>query len=375
VKRTSILGFAALVAAVALPSAPPAAQAPAPPRAAAAPQNAPKIPFKVVYDFLKNSPDMNLGEVLGVAVNSKGGIVVLNHPGTATSGPLYGNATTQLWEFDQNGKFVREIGKGVYGLGYAHSVRFDRYDNLWVVDKGTDSVMKFNPAGYVTMNLGRRPEGYEGEHTRPAPDKAVARDGYFNGVTDVGWDQNDNIYISDGYVNSRVAKYDKNGTWIKSFGTRGTEPGQFRLPHNLQVDRQGNVYVADRGNRRIQVFDADGNFKRVMLLNVPYDKMRHPVLGNLSQNRPDETAPWTLCISQGPTQHLYATDEEPGRLYKMTLEGKILGTFGESGRQAGQFNWAHGVACRSDDTIYVADMNNWRVAKLILQPEGTTTSR
>ena len=103
----------------------------------------PKLPYRAIYDFFKITPDTNFGEVLGVAVNSKGNVIVLNHPGTASSGPLYGNATTQLLEFDANGKFVREWGKGVYGLGYAHSVRFDRYDNLWVADKGTDSVMKF----------------------------------------------------------------------------------------------------------------------------------------------------------------------------------------------------------------------------------------
>src|SRR6187200_1579121 len=240
-----------LAFAVAAAQAPPQPSRPEPARAV------PTIPFDTQTDFLKNSPDMNFGEVLGVAVNSKGHVVVLNHPGTASSGPLYGNATTQLLEFDANGKFVREWGKGVYGLGYAHSVRFDRYDNLWVADKGTDSVMKFNPAGFVVMNLGRRPEGYEGHYDRPPNDKAVARDGYFNGVSDVGWDQNDNIYISDGYGNSRIAKYDKNGNWIKSFGSRGTEPGQFRVPHNLQVDRQGNIYVADRTNRRIQVFDTE----------------------------------------------------------------------------------------------------------------------
>ena len=96
-----------------------------------------KIPFDADIEFLKLNYQMNLGEVLGVAVNSKGTIVVINHPGSATTGPLYGNATTQLLEFDSNGKFVHELGRGVYGLGYAHSVRFDKYDNLWVVDKGT----------------------------------------------------------------------------------------------------------------------------------------------------------------------------------------------------------------------------------------------
>src|SRR3954467_14174813 len=119
----------------------------------------PKIRFESVPDFLKYSPDMNLGEVLGVAINSKGTLAVLNHPGSATAGPLYGNASTQILEFDANGRFVREVGEGGYGLGYGHGIRYDRYDNLWVVDKGTHAVTKFNPAGYVTLNLGRRPEG------------------------------------------------------------------------------------------------------------------------------------------------------------------------------------------------------------------------
>ena len=336
--------------------------------------NAPVIPFVSVPNYLKYSPEMNLGETLAVAENSMGHLIVLNHPGTATSGPLYGNATTQLLEFDNNGNFVREIGQGVYGLGYSHSVRFDKYDNVWVVDKGTNAVIKFDPAGYVTLNLGRRPEGYE-PHEHISAREARHADGYFNGPTDVGWDADDNIYISDGYVNSRIAKFDKHGNWIKSWGTYGREPGQFRLPHNMQVDRDGNVYVADRSNRRIQVFDSDGNLLRIMHLNAPYDKTRHPVLGSLGPNRPDETAPWTLCISNGPTQYLFASDQEPGRVYKMTLDGKILGMFGESGRQLGQFNWAHGISCRSEDTLYIADMNNWRVQKILLNQTATTSGQ
>jgi hypothetical protein len=336
--------------------------------------NVPLIPFDTVPNLFKITPDQNFGETLAVAVNSKGNIVVLNHPGTATSGPLYGNATTQVWEFDSNGKFLRDIGKGVYGLGYAHSVRFDKYDNLWVVDKGTNSIMKFNPAGYVTMNLGRRPEGYEGEYHRLVGAQARPTDGNFNAPTDVGWDAEDNIYVSDGYGNSRVAKMNKNGDWIKSWGTFGTEEGQFRTPHNLQVDKQGNVYVADRGNGRIQIFDSDGNFKKFIWLNAAYDKTRHPVLGNLSPNPPNATAPWALCITTGPTQYLYAIDTEPGRLYKMTLDGQILGMLGESGRGPKQFNWPHSLACPSEDVIFVADMNNWRVQKLVLRPGGKPTT-
>ena len=352
-------------------------------------QNAPKIPFESVPDPLKYSAQMNLGEVLSVAVNSKGHVLVVNHPGSGTTGPLYGNASTQLLEFDETGKFLREVGHGVYGLGYAHSARYDKYDNLWVVDKGTHSVMRFNPAGYVTLNLGRRPEGPDepnyyrgnglgrGGETRPAQEHV---DGMFRAPTDVAFDSDDNIYISDGYINSRVAKFDKHGNWIKSWGTRGVSgphadqnPSQFNTPHNIGVDRQNNIYVADRGNRRIQVFDRDGKFERFIFLNVPYDKTRHPVLGNLAPNPPDETQPWTICITQGPTQYLFTSDQEPGRIYKLSLDGKILGMFGESGHDMGQFSWTHGLACPSENTLYVADMNNWRVQKIILHPEKSRT--
>ncbi|HVY81829.1 MAG TPA: hypothetical protein VG994_12655, partial [Steroidobacteraceae bacterium] len=101
-------------------------------------------------------------------------------------------------------------------------------------------------------------------------------------------------------------------------------------------------------------------------------KTRHPVLGNLPadpRTRPDQTAPWALCISPTTPQYLFAVDAEPGRLYKMTLDGKILGVLGESGRRLGQFNWPHAIACPTENTIFIADMNNWRVQKLTLHPQ------
>jgi hypothetical protein len=340
---------------------------------------APTIAFDTV-DFIKLKRGQNLGEVLGIAVNSKGDVVILNHPGSATTGPLYGNATTEILQFDKNGKFVREIGHGVYALGYSHSVRFDRYDNLWVVDKGTDAIIKFDPSGKVLLNLGRRPEGYDSGHEEhPKQAQAIAVDGWFRSPTDVAWDPQDNIFVSDGYVNSRVAKLDKDGDWIKSWGKYGKggpnadeNPFNIDNPHNLQTDREGNVYVADRGNRRIHVYDHDGNFIRFMFLNAPYDKSRHPVLGNAPSSpdaMPNQTAPWALCISPTTPQYLFVVDAEPGRLYKMTLDGKILGMLGQSGHRMGQFNWPHALACPAENTVFVADMNNWRVQKITLHPE------
>ena len=319
-------------------------------------------------------PGHTIGEAVGVAKNSKGHLFVFTRSGNA--GPVRGATASQLFEFDPALKFVKQWGPDNYAGGFAHTVRVDKQDNVWMTDEGTNMVVKFNPQGQVVMVLGRKPESLDylerfterGEKERPEDRYPVGTPGTFNRPTDVTWDTQGNIFVSDGYNNSRVAKMTKDGTWVKALGTRGAGPNQFNTPHGITSDAKGNIYVADRGNRRIQVFDADGKFLRMIHLNVPYDKKRHPVLGNLGANPPDETAPWTICITNGSTQYLYTTDQEPGRLYKLTLDGKIVGMLGESGRDAKQFNWVHGIACPSDDVLFVADMNNWRVQKLILKP-------
>jgi DNA-binding beta-propeller fold protein YncE len=335
----------------------------------------PEMPFESAPDYFKYPAEMNLGEMASVAVNSKGHVFMLSR--SNVTGPLFGAIATQVLEFDQNGKYVREIGKGVYGFGYAHSIRFDKDDNMWVVDKGTNMIMKFNPEGHVTMVLGRKEEAAD-EHRYPSlggPERPVQIDNYFNQPTDIAWDKDGNSYISDGYVNSRVAKIDKNGDWVKSWGVRGTEPGQFNTPHNIGVDNSGNIYVADRANARIQVFDTDGAYLRTIKINVPAPPGTRFVLGNTPPTPPTTGpsapgAPWTICITPGTTQYLYTNDSFPGRFYKISLpNGRIVAMFGKAGRQLGQFNWNHGIACPSENLLYAADLNNWRVQKLILHPD------
>src|SRR5688572_15919759 len=233
-------------------------------------QSAPDIPFDSVPDFLKLPAGMNFGEVPGVAVNSKGHVFVFTRSNSA-SGPAYAPAAAQLLEFGPKGEFLREIGKGLYGWAFAHSVRVDKDDNIWAIDKGSDMIIKFNPAGRVLMVFGRRKESadHETEPWENVDPPLPPVDGLFRQPTDVAWDSEGNIYISDGYVNSRVAKYDKNGDWAKSWGEKGTAPGQFRLPHAIAVDRNNNVYVGDRSNRRIQVFDTEGKFLRMFTIDVP----------------------------------------------------------------------------------------------------------
>ncbi|MCK9685216.1 peptidyl-alpha-hydroxyglycine alpha-amidating lyase family protein [Scleromatobacter humisilvae] len=336
-------------------------------------QAVPQIAFDSVPDAIKLPKDMYLGEASGVAVNSKGHIFVFSRGNTR--GPAYAAAAAQLLEFDANGNFLREIGKNLYGWSFAHAVRVDRDDNIWVTDKGSDLVIKFTPEGKVAMVIGRKQEASD-EDTAPLkhPNPPLpAEDGRFRQVTDVTWDPAGNIFISDGYINSRVAKVDKDGNWLTSWGKRGSAPGEFNTPHSIAADAQGHVYVADRFNRRIQVFDGDGHFLRAMTIDVPFDRATKPVIGNALN--PDATsgtfspgAPWALCITPGPHQVLYAADAYPGRIYKMTLDGKVLGTIGGPGRQLKQFGWVHEIACPDENTLFVAELLNWRVQKLVLHP-------
>src|SRR6266700_1507177 len=225
-------------------------------------QQPPEIRFHSVPDLLKLPPDTHLGEAVGVAVNSKGHIFVFSRGNT--TGPAYAAAAAQLLEFMPDGKFLREIGHNLYAWSFAHSVKVDKDDNIWVADKGSDMVIKFNPEGRVAMVLGRKQEASD-EGTEPLrhPKPPLPPvDGMFRQVTDMAWDVAGNTYISDGYINSRVAKIDKDGNWLKSWGEPGDGPGQFNTPQSIAVDAHGRVYVADRGNRRIQVFDDEGKLLR-----------------------------------------------------------------------------------------------------------------
>ena len=335
----------------------------------------PAIEFNSVANFLKLPADVYLGEMAGVAVNSKGHVFVLSRGNT--TGPAYGAAATQLLEFDPEGKFVREIGHNLYAWSFGHAVKVDREDNIWVADKGSDMVIKFDPEGRVAMAFGRKQEASdEGteplKHVKP-PLPPV--DGMFRQVTDMAWDSAGNTYISDGYINSRVAKVDKDGNWIKSWGEPGDKPGQFSVPHSIAVDAKGNIYVADRGNRRIQVFDGEGNFLRAMTIDVPFDATARPAIGakpsqaDSANGTMKSGSPWALCITPGPNQVLFSSDAYPGRIYKLSLDGKVLGYLGESGKQLKQFGWIHEMACPSENVLFVAELLNWRVQKLILHPE------
>lgn len=273
-------------------------------------QPVPELPYKVVGNFFKFPQEMAAGESSAVAVNSKGHIF------------LFQRAKLMLTEYDEQGNLIRSIGEGLFA--HPHGLRIDSEDNIWTTDDGNHLVLKLNPSGKVLLVLGRI-------------NTAAEADWLFNRPADLAFGKSGEIYVADGYGNSRVVKFDRDGNYIKSWGKFGSAAGEFNLPHTIAVDGEGRVYVGDRENQRIQIFDADGKFLK-QWTNIGY--------------------PYGLVIA--PDQHVWMADGGYDRIVELDQEGKILGAFGEPGHKPGQMAWAHFIAMGPDKKIYVADVLNWR---------------
>jgi DNA-binding beta-propeller fold protein YncE len=349
-------------------------------------QSAPDIAYEANADFLTLPANTYIGEVAGVATNSKGAIFVYTRTGhaVATLGDertFYHNGS-RLFQFDPTGKFVKEIGQGVYGINFAQQVRIDPQDNIWVVDAGSNQVIKFDADGRYQLVLGRKPESI---NVRPGPGvpasgglpPAAAAEGRgrggagaegggrgggapgagipgdaFSRPSDVTWDRAGNIYVADGYgTDNRIAKFDKNGDFIKTWGQTGSGQGQFNKIRGMVSDAQGNLYVADAGNNRIQVFDGEGAFKS-QITNIG--------------------TPQALCITGGATQFLFSSNSnEPesmdhGEIYKIALNGQIVGKFGKAGKMPKEFGMTNAIDCRTDTNLLIGEIWNWRVQKVTL---------
>ena len=326
---------------------------------------APEISFTSA-DTLKLPHDTYLGKAAGVATNSKGDVFVYTRTGSP-SASLGGSrafaisGSTKLFEFDPAGKFVREIGKQLYGFLVAQQVRIDREDNIWAVDPYSGMVIKFDPTGSrVLMLLGRKPESIDVPQPPPPaprngalPGAGAAQD-LFDHPADVAWDAEGNIFVADGIGdNTRVAKFTPDGVFMKCWGSRGTEPGQFAGVDWLAVDAHGNVYVADPGNHRIQVFDNNGTFKTSITS-----------VGD----------PAALCLTTGAHPYLFSSNSNPvndidhgGEIYKLELDGTVVGKFGQAGKVPKEFGTLNEIDCRTPNQLYVAEIGNYRMQKLTLK--------
>ena len=270
----------------------------------------PELGYRVMPDFFHFPEEMIAGEASGIALNSKGHIF------------LFQRTKPMLAEYDEHGNYVRSLGEGLFT--HPHGLRIDEEDNIWTTDDGSHVVLKLSPTGRVLLVLGRK-------------GVAAESDWLFNQPTDVAFAKNGDIYVSDGYGNSRVVKFDRDGKFLKAWGKYGTGPGEFNLPHSVAVDQDGKVYVGDRENKRIQIFDADGNFvKEWRGIGYPYG----------------------LFIT--PDQHVWMIDGGYDRILELDHDGKILGALSEPGHAPGQLAWGHFLAIGKDKKIYAADVLNWR---------------
>jgi DNA-binding beta-propeller fold protein YncE len=327
------------------------------------------------------------GEVAGVATNSRGHLFVYARTGhgAATLGDerTFYHGGSRLFQFDQNGKYVKEIGQGVYAVNFAQQVRVDPQDNIWIVDSGSNQVVKFDADGRYVLVLGRKPENI---NVRPGPGVPASggmpseagrgeggrggegRGGFgggrgapgagingdtFNRPADVTWDRAGNIYVADGFgPNNRIAKFTKEGDFVKTWGQTGSAQGQFNQIRGIASDANGNIYVADAGNKRIQIFTGEGAYKS-QITNVG--------------------TPQAICISGGATQYLYSSNSnepesmERGEIYKVRLTGEVVGRFGQAGKLPRHFGMVNAIDCRTENDLWVGEVLNWRAQRVTLK--------
>jgi peptidylamidoglycolate lyase len=277
-------------------------------------------PYQVVHGWPQLPEGFSFGQVSGIGVDSHNHVFVF-HRGKQHSLMMFDGST---------GKLLKSFGEGMFAG--THGLKIDDHDNIWLTDVALNQVFKFSHDGELLMTVGaKNVPGWDGKHFDKPTDIAIAPNGDF--------------YVSDGYGNSRVAKFDAKGNFLMDWGTKGSEPGQFNLPHGIALDPQGRVYVADRANSRIQVFDANGKFITLW---------KSAELGR----------PWNIRFHNG---FLYVVDGGdvihpslwPYRtaIMKLDLTGKVVEKWGRWGKYDGMLYWPHCIDIAPNGDIYIGDVD------------------
>jgi DNA-binding beta-propeller fold protein YncE len=282
-------------------------------------KSGPPLPHHLVQDWAQLPKGWNFGECSGVAIDRDDNVWVFNrgaHP---------------VIQFDKSGKLLQAWTE--VPVTAAHGLRVDREGNIWTVDVAAHRVLKFTPSGHLLMMIGQ---------VGGSPGTNDTKDG-FNRPTNLAFAPNGDFFVSDGYANSRVVRYNKDGEHITHWGRKGTGDGEFNLVHDVALDSQGRVYVADRNNQRVQIFDQNGKF-----------------LGKWT----DVGEPWGLDYVARENA-LYMCDGANNRIVKLNPDGQILGVLSSYGKVQGKLDFPHSIAVDSAGAIYVAEIKNWRVQKFI----------
>ena len=294
-RLTPLIGLALLVAVAPLATT-------APPR------------LKPAAGFLQIPKGIQLGAASGVDVDSRGRVY------------LFHRGPRPILCFDSGGKLVRSWGDDL--IGSAHGLRVDRDDNVWVTDIGHHVVYKFSPGGKLLLTLGQ-------------PDKPGTGTGQFDKPTDVGFGPEGEVYVSDGYGNSRVIKFDSKGKYLSQWGKPGKGRGEFDTPHAILVDRSGRVVVGDRENDRVQVFDANGKWLATWPGFAPFGLA--------------EDSKGAIFVADGRANQVLQVDP---------ISGKVVSRWGSKGTEPGQFQLPHMLAVDKQGSLYVVEIQGKRLQKL-----------
>jgi DNA-binding beta-propeller fold protein YncE len=287
----------------------------------------PTLPYQVDPNWPQLPKGMNFGECSGVDVDKDGNVWVFNR------------GSWPLIEFDRSGKMLKCWSSQTFRVLSSHGIRVGPDGSLWCVDVQGHVIFKVNPdTGRILMVLGNR---------QGTPGNNDSKDA-FDQPTNVCFRPDGNFYVSDGYVNSRIIEFTPDGEYIRHWGTLGKGDGQFALVHDVVIDSKGLVYVADRQNARVQVFDQNGKFI-TKWTNVG--------------------APWGLVYVTNEDA-IYMCDGKNDRIVKLSLEGKVLGQIGSWGKAPGKLDYVHDITFDPvDGSIYTVEIKNWRVQKWVRQKQ------
>jgi sugar lactone lactonase YvrE len=288
------------------------------------PETAPELDYVVAPTAVTLPAGVTMGATASVAFDANGHLFVLTR----------GDKT--FFEFNPDGSFIRSFGDKLFTR--SHGLRIDRDGNLWATDVGGHIVVKMTRDGQPLLTIGTKGEAGEwneatGSHKLNQP----------NDVVIAG---NGDVFVAQGHTpgaegDARVLKFDKNGKFIKSWGGKGSGPGQFQVAHGIAIDAKGLVWVADRENQRIQLFDQDGRFVR----EIKYKGL-----------------PCSLDIGR---QYMYMVNGFAGQVLRLDLNGKVLAAMGKPGKGPGEFGEAHMIAVSQKGEIYVADSVNAALVKFV----------
>ena len=312
----------AFVLALLFVAAPAFAQRPSDP-ALLVPQQAPDLDMKPVADAFAVPSGVTMGAPASVTFLPNHHVLVLTRGQQA------------FFEFDEKGAYVRSFGDRLFTR--AHGIRLDRDGNIWATDVGAHTVMKFSPRGELLLTLGTKGEAGEWNESTGSH--------HFNQPNDVAIAANGDVFVVQGHTpgggDPRVLHFDRNGKFLATWGGRGKEPGKFEVAHGIAIDPKGLLWVTDRENQRIQIFNPDGSFVREL-----------------------HYAGLPCAIDIGP-QYIYMVNGFAAQLLRLDLNGQVLAATGKPGKGAGEFGEAHMLAVSPSGDVYVADSVNGTLQKFV----------